>query len=432
MGRPLLPWQRVVADVAGEVRPDGRPYYRDVIVSVPRQSGKTLLMWAFAADRGVSSWPGGPRQTVAWTAQTGSDGRKKWIKDLLPMTRESLLSAAVKKITEGMGNESVEWLSGSTINLLSTNAGSGHSLTLDLVVLDELWADSDDRREQALRPAMATKPAAQMWSVSTMGTGASTAWNRKRDLGRAAAEDDPGSGVCYFEWSCLPDRWDPDDPESWAEFMPALGHTIDVDTVQADLAVMDPEEAKRSFGNITVTAGGDRLIPPEYWHRVSSREHEVSGRSRGFGVAVSEDLSVGAVAVADTDGNVELVEHRPGTGWIGPRVEELVARWGGRVAFDSGGPAASLGLPGGGELKGREYVKACQSFYLGVIESTLSVRSDPAFDEAVEGAVRKQIGDAFVWSRRSSTADVSPVEAASCAVAAARGSAPVEYTYAAL
>jgi hypothetical protein len=419
-----MPWQRYVADVAGEVDPvSGLPCYRDVILSVPRQSGKTLLMWAVSADRCMAVWPGGARQTVAWTAQTGSDGRKKWTKDLLPMTRESALSAAVGKITEGMGNESVEWLSESSINLLSTNTGSGHSLSLDLAMLDELWHDKDERRDQSLRPAMSTKPAAQMWSVSTMGNAASTAWNRKRDLGRSSVDDDADSGVAYFEWSCPEDEWDPTDPESWATFMPALGHTVTEDVVKADLAVMDPDEAKRAYGNITLTVGGDRLIPAELWRRVSQRSVEV-GEGRGFGLAVTEDRAMAAIAVADADGNVELVEHRAGTKWIVERCDELTERWGGRVAVDAAGPAGSLAgeLAAAFEVKGNGYVRACQTFYDGICEATIAVRSDDALDAAAGGVVRRNVGDSFVWSRKSSTADVSPLEAATLAVAAARDS----------
>jgi hypothetical protein len=39
LGIPLLPWQRLVLSVALE-RSGRRPAYRDVLVSVPRQSGK--------------------------------------------------------------------------------------------------------------------------------------------------------------------------------------------------------------------------------------------------------------------------------------------------------------------------------------------------------------------------------------------------------
>ena len=40
LGKPLLPWQRYVADVAGEIDPATGTYYYDrVVLSTPRQCG---------------------------------------------------------------------------------------------------------------------------------------------------------------------------------------------------------------------------------------------------------------------------------------------------------------------------------------------------------------------------------------------------------
>ena len=45
LGKPLLPWQRYVADVAGEIDPATGTYYYDrVVLSTPRQCGKSTLI----------------------------------------------------------------------------------------------------------------------------------------------------------------------------------------------------------------------------------------------------------------------------------------------------------------------------------------------------------------------------------------------------
>ena len=44
LGLPLMPHQRQILDVAGEIMPSGLPAYRTVVVTVPRQSGKTTLV----------------------------------------------------------------------------------------------------------------------------------------------------------------------------------------------------------------------------------------------------------------------------------------------------------------------------------------------------------------------------------------------------
>src|SRR5688572_29464794 len=76
LGQPLMPWQSLVADVAGEMLPDGTPAFREVIVTVPRQQGKTTWLLAMEVERcTLRDRP----QRVAYTAQTGSDARKKML-----------------------------------------------------------------------------------------------------------------------------------------------------------------------------------------------------------------------------------------------------------------------------------------------------------------------------------------------------------------
>ena len=55
LGQPFMPWQRLVADVGCEIDPvTGLPAYREVRVTVPRQSGKTTLFLAWQVNRCVS------------------------------------------------------------------------------------------------------------------------------------------------------------------------------------------------------------------------------------------------------------------------------------------------------------------------------------------------------------------------------------------
>jgi len=70
----LIPWQSFVSDVAMEVDPaSGLLAYRTVVVTVPRQSGKTKEELSVATHRCVA-WPG---QTVTYTAQTRVKAREK-------------------------------------------------------------------------------------------------------------------------------------------------------------------------------------------------------------------------------------------------------------------------------------------------------------------------------------------------------------------
>src|SRR6266536_5796222 len=77
---------------------------------------------------------------------------------------------------------------GSMIGLVSSEETSGHGDTLHLGVIDEAWAQTDNRLEQAMRPAMMTVPDAQLWIVSAAGTEKSTYFRGKVEDGRGRAQ----------------------------------------------------------------------------------------------------------------------------------------------------------------------------------------------------------------------------------------------------
>lgn len=240
LGHRLMPWQELVAS-AGLEHDGGRLAYRDVVVTVPRQSGKTTLMLAAVAHRMLAA----PGQRIAYGAQTRLAARGKLFDTFWPMLHRSPLGGLFR-LTRGMGTESLRASNGSMVMLLSTEQSAGHGETLDLVVLDECWAMTA-AVEQAVRPALVTRPNGQLWMLSTAGTDRSAWWRSKVEAGRLAAGAGL-DGMAYFEWSAA-EGTDVSDPETWEAFMPALGHTIDQAVVAADMAAMAPTEWRRAYAN---------------------------------------------------------------------------------------------------------------------------------------------------------------------------------------
>lgn len=437
LGVPFRPDQRYVADVGGEYDPEtGMPYYREVVYTVPRQTGKTSLFLAWQINRCVSRRWSHPQRSV-FTAQTGKDARDKWLDEFFPQIRNSDIRQLVAKkgkrlsINEGMGNESITFTTGSIIRLLSSSSSSGHSKTLHQAVLDEIWHDVDDRREQGLRPAMITIPDAQLLVCSTAGTQASTVLNRKVANGRRIVAEDPGSGVAYFECSAE-DDWDPEDEDSYFGFMPALcpdppcrcdpagewHHNVTLGALRDERINMEPGEFRRAYGN-RPTAGADVIVPESIWRRVCHPEATSAAKPEGalrFGLDVAEDRASASIVACDGK-TIELVEHRPGTGWCADRCNELTGLHGGQVAVDFGGPAGVLAdnIESCDKMGGREVVQAVGAMYDGIVEATAVFRWDQRFDDAIGGAVKKPVGDNWVWSRKASSADVTPLMAASLA-----------------
>lgn len=412
-----MPWQQQVAEIATEYDPSsGVPYYREVVVTVPRQSGKTTLVLAWELHRAL--WWKYP-QKIAYTAQTGWDARRKLIDDQAPLLMASPLKAAVEKVIRGAGNEAVIFKNGSRIDVLASTESAGHGRSIDLAVVDEAFSDTDDRREQALLPAMATRSDAQLFVVSTMGTEGSTYLNRKIDTGRAAISNGDGFGIAYFEWSADLDA-DIDDPRTWWSCMPALGHTINEAVVRHARQTMSEGDFRRSMLN-QKTISDERVISQSVWQVAVLDDVAPRGRLQ-FAVDVNPDRSAAAIAVGDEFNCGELVEYRPGVGWLVERVVELAQRWDAPVAVDVYGPAGSVvdDLEARGirviRYGTREVANACGSFFDRLSDGELKIRRHSALDEAAAGVRRRPTGDSWLWARKDADTDVSPLVALTLAL----------------
>ncbi len=418
-GMELMPWQRQVAEVATEYNPKtGTPYWREVFVTTPRQAGKSTLILVLLLERCLT-WPT-PQQCV-WTGQDGQSIRRKWMNEIVPALERSELAPLIKTIRRANGNESVEWQTGSRIELLPTSETAGHGMVLDFVILDEVFADQDNRREAALLPAMATKPDAQMLTCSTAGTASSTVYNRKVRNGRNAVGEDRDSGMAYFEWSA-PEDWNPDDDESFYGFHPAIGHTIALDAIRQarDTFADEPGEFARAYGNRPMLEGGD-VIPEAVWAKVVKRSVAADRSRVMIGVDITPERDAAAIAICDVAGVVELVEYKGDTSWLLERVSELSDRYGASVSFDRLGPAGSLeglrDMKRAVPMTSQEVINACGAFFDAVADERVTVRQDDAIDRAVRGLEKKRVGEAYVWSRRASSKDVTPLYAVTLAYA---------------
>ena len=460
LGQPFMPWQGYVADVGGEIDlTTGLPAYREVIVTVPRQSGKTTLVLAWQINRCVSRRWRHPQRS-AFTAQTGKDARDKWIDELFPLIRNSEIRSLVSvkgsrlEINEGMGNESIRFRTGSLIRLLSTATTSGHSKTLHQAEMDEIWHDTDDRREQGLRPAMITVADAQLLVCSTAGTDASLILNRKVAAGREAVLADTGSGVAYFEWSA-PEDWDPDDEDSYYGFMPALcpdppcrcgggvwRHTItSVAAIREERRSMEDQEFRRAYGNLKTSANVAE------WSVVTQKQWEDAEDAGGaaldpvaFSIDVTPERTMSAVAAvgrrSDGDLHGEVAEHQAGTDWVVAWVVERVRRWRpcavslvGTAATFSLLPDLVQALKAEGSLlqvkvmTNREVAAAfgmvVDRLRSGGESQRLRWRGGPhrdALTAAVRGGIKREIGEGSAWDRANSSVNICPLVALTNAV----------------
>jgi hypothetical protein len=445
IGHPPMPWQGHVADVALEVDPDtGLLVYREVVLTVPRQSGKTTLILGASVHRAQGF---GRRQRILYAAQTRNHARQKWEEEHVATLKASPLKSLFR-VRLSNGSEAIRWKNGSTHGITAATEKSGHGDTLDLGVIDESFAHEDARLEQGMRPTMITRPQPQIWVVSTAGTAKSVYLRGKVDAGRKRVELGASSSVAYFEWSA-PKEADPEDPATWLACMPALcpvgppcrcdpagrwRHTVFVPTIRDELEGMDLSEFRRAYLN----QWPDDI--PDGWQVIGQASWEALADSRSrmadpiaIAADVTPERSYGSIAAyglrGDGLGHAEIVEHRPGTGWMVERIVEIVLRWRPcRLVIDAAGPAGSLIAPlrRALEKKGidlevtlptaRDATQACGDFYDAVMD-TASLRhlDQEPLNTALEGALKRPLGDSWAWARKGLSVVISPLVAVTLA-----------------
>ena len=263
LGLELMAWQALVVDRA-TVAADP---FREVIVSTPRQVGKSLLMALLILERMLNQ----PDSFVLFGAQSRMTARGKLLDGWWPMIARSELADRFE-VSRGAGFESLRCDNGSLLRLLSTEESSGHGESADLVVVDECCS-LDARVEQAVRPATVRREGSQIWLCSTAGTASSVWWRSKVDLGRQLVIDSPaGAATAFFEWAA-PDGADVLDESIWWACHPALaeGH-VAIDVLRADAASLPVAEFARAYCNLwsDVLDGGWGVIDEELWKQSKS------------------------------------------------------------------------------------------------------------------------------------------------------------------
>jgi phage terminase large subunit-like protein len=407
LGTPLKPFQRYVNDVALELDPDTNTLvYSLVVLLLPRQSGKTVITLPRLVTKG-RMWND---LFFCYTAQDRNYALKKFEEDFTRRLEASRTFTAGRDYRARLGNGKERILfpkTRSQITIAATQATSGHGGTNDDVTVDEAFSHEDTTVDEGFVPTQITRgkaardslgklsPGPQTWIISAAGDEDSHYFYDKVELGRAAVERGDDRGICYIEWSC-PDDWDIFDRGLWWYYIPGLGHLCDEQDIAADQTKMGEAEWRRAYASQRKMVGREPApIDPEDWGRQVDRAAQHDGRLV-YGVDVSPDRSRASVGVAGTRAGggylVEMIESRPGTRWVPEFLAEVVERNGGAgVAVDRGSPAGSL-------------IPDLEALGLEVIELNAG-----ELDDAVAGAKKRTLGEAWAWDRKRPEVDITPL-----------------------
>jgi hypothetical protein len=380
---------------------------------------------------------------VVYTAQTRKKAAEKWDEDFRPDLESSPHIRNRFSVHKPPGNEHFRFANGSRWGLEAATETAGHGSTIDEAYIDEAFAHRDWRLEQALGPAMITRPNKQLGIISTAGwLGGSPFLEAKVEAGRAAVLDDRRSGRAYFEWSAAQDA-DPGDEAVWWGCMPALGRKVPVEAIRGEYRkALDQgtlNEFRRAYLNQQVpknVAGSWMVIPEGTWRGLAEASSQIVG-SLSFAAAFGPKRESAAIGAAGrrADGllHVELADYRAGTSWAAPRLAELWLKHAPAVVvIDAGGHEASMipeleaaGVPVT-QPRVRDVTAAFGQFYEAAVDAkSLRHLGQPELDAAVACAVTRDVGDAGrTWGRRNAAGDISPVVAVTLAAWAASAPPP--------
>jgi hypothetical protein len=449
LGEPLDPWQEWLAIHAGELLEDGRPRFRQVVVLVARQAGKTHLLktlalfWLF-----VENWP-----LVVGMSTNLNYAMESWLKAVDQAETTAILSAQLAAVRLANGEQEMRTVQRARYKVAASNRRGGRSLSIDRLILDELREHHDWSAWNASVPAMNARPHGQVFAISNQGDDTSVVLEslRAAALGYMdGGEGDPRLGL--FEWSA-PDGCELDDPEAIAAANPNAGRRVHWDDLlgPARRAKAAGGEEEAGFRTEILCQRVRMLNPavdPGAWMRCKDPGDLTSARSR---LAVCLDVSpsgehatlAAAAVLGDDRVRVETV-----AAWEGPRCTDQLRRdlpgWMARLrpqalGWFPAGPAAALtsdladrrksgarGWPPRGvtvsEIRG-EMAPVVMGFAEQVAAGRIAHSGQALLDAHVGGAERLRRGDTWVFSRKGE-GNVDAAYAAAGAVHLARSLPP--------
>ena len=397
----------------------GRLRYRAVVVSIPRQSGKSLLgallgLWGVAMRNG---------QTLS-LASSAEQARIIYDRVLHTITSNATLRKRFKKTTERRGIVSANGLSRYDIRPAKESALQG--LPLDTVLADELhlWKKG-------------------MWSAVVLGTsqkadgiiiGITTAGDETSETlielykqGERAANGDPDlERFGFFNWTA-PEGADIKDPESILSSNPAVEcGRIPLDRVMADLATIPEHEARRYRLNQFIVGSSEAWMPMELFHKAAGQGvTELEGAVLAIDITPKWEFAT----IAGANKNGDIVETELVASFVQPNENQLYNhlvmlyrkhKIRAFVIDSMRAPNLAKRLKLAGytiwQLYAKEVAAACSQGYAMFETGKVRHNNDPLLIAQTPRGVAKYVGESWYLSRRNSHGDIDSVLATLFAV----------------
>jgi len=412
-------WQDGAGRLILGKRPDGQYAADTIVMSIPRQVGKTYLI-ACIIFALCLIFPG---LTVIWTAHRKTTARETF-ESFEGMSKRPRVAAHVRDVQRGKGDEKILFRNGSRILFGARESGFGRGFSdVDVLVFDE----AQIMTEATLEDMAAAQNVAKNPLTFMMGTPP-----RPKDPGevftmmRQEAIDGDTDETLYIELSA--DRGcDPMDRGQWRTANPSFPQRT---TERAMLRLRKKLKSvdswcREALGIWDEVSRHQPVVSQFAWRDMVDVGPAGDVRPDALGVDMSHGLDI-AVAGCWIEGESAHLEQV----WAGSDVAaavEWIALVAGRrtdVLIDDLSPAAQM-IPA---LKarrvkvrrttGRDMAKGCLLFETRAKAKTVAHGWQTPLTEAVFGGRKRLISDAggWGWDRRDANAVIHPVVGATLAL----------------
>jgi predicted Fe-Mo cluster-binding NifX family protein len=440
-GGSLFGWQELVID--GILGVDEQDVFTstDDGLNVARQNGKGVVLQAiegfFAFELGYP--------VVMHTAHEFATSQEHQMRLVSLIQNSPDLHARVRDRGGYMmanGKESINLQSGSRILFKARTKGGGRGYSGDLLVWDEAMVVSDQvvgAQKPMTRASKAPFGQKTIWAGSAVDQEVheyGVNFTRLRENGIAESPR-----MSWHEWSIPLDNPDQITEEMLADPVmrrmanPSMEDGLISDqTMDDELRIMPTRTAAVELfgaGDWPQTDGRDvSVISLEKWDAAMDPTSQLQEPiCLAVDVSPERTTSIAAAGYNQHDKfHAEIQEHKQGTSWVVARILQMVDRADVEcVVLDGVGPAASLIVPlqeAGVQVEvvsTSEHGHACGRLLDLVEEGQLAHLGSLELRDAVRGAKSRPLGDAWAWSRKSSSVDISPLVAATLALGAAAG-----------
>jgi phage terminase large subunit-like protein len=267
-GISLMPWQKVT--LAGQLsyatpedRETGTLIHRSALTTSARQQGKSVAL------RILASWWAVQMAAIRKEPQTIMLVANEYQRaaDLFMDIAGPMVELFGAKLMKSYQRQSLVFPDGTTIRSAAATAGKvGYSV--DLLLIDEIWAITPQVVWGALKPSMLARRSPLMSCWSTAGDTGSEVMISMREGAINSIDKDERSPMFFAEWSA-PSGSPISDRQFWPWSNPALGTTVSWEALEEAYKTIPSSEFIQQ--HLNMWQGSTQSWIPNIWHDLVSQ-----------------------------------------------------------------------------------------------------------------------------------------------------------------